>query len=356
LSNTQSFPFYTLKGSHREIGKQFGEYCTDLIKNHLSFALNKLKQETGIDDLSVIEQTALKYQPYVQKYAHSFDEEIQGVAEGAQISLGIAYFLQLRAEIIQYFKETDHECTTFALKSESTDNGVSLVGQNSDLPSYYKECFVVVEIIPDNGPKYLMLTPAGQVSYIGINDNGMGAFGNFITCDGWRIGFPRYMFTRLALTTSTVKEAKDKLKSVYKSSSRNIIIIDKNDDVINLEVTPEMTGEVYAENGFIAHSNHFISKISKYQERKTGEDLENSVMRRLRMKQMIENNNGKLSIEKMQEFFRDRETYPHTICRKEGDFGDGTTAASTIAVPSKGELWVAIGPPDQYEYKRYTFT
>src|SRR5699024_5940925 len=152
MRRNKSFPFYTLKGTHKEIGEQFGQYCSGLIEKHLLFALNKLKKETGITDVSIIEKEALKYRPFVQEYANSFDEEIQGIAKGAKISLGIAYFLQLRAEMIQHFKNSDHECTTFALKSEVTKDGIPLAGQNSDLPSFYRECFVVVEIIPETGP------------------------------------------------------------------------------------------------------------------------------------------------------------------------------------------------------------
>lgn len=354
--STESFPYYRFEGSHIEIGKQFGETCTKLIKNHLSYALKKLEEETGVSNLSDIEKAALDYRPYVKEYAPTFDEEIQGIAEGANISLGSAYFLQLRAEMIEHFKAEDHECTTFALQSEATRNHTPLAGQNSDLPSFYSECFVVVEIVPDVGPKFLMLTPAGQVSYIGINNRGMGVFGNFITCDGWRKGFPRYMLTRLALTTSSVEEATNKLEKVYKASSRNLMMVDTNNNAIDLEITPKMTGKVYPNNGFITHSNHFVSQIAEFQERKTGEDFENSVVRRLRLKQLIESDIGNLDITKMQNMFRDRGSYPHTICREKGDYGTGTTAASTIAVPSEGQIWAAIGPPSNYEYRCYSFS
>ncbi|MFD1413282.1 C45 family autoproteolytic acyltransferase/hydolase [Oceanobacillus jeddahense] len=355
--STKSFPFYSFKGSHKEIGQQYGERCSDLIKKHLDYALKQLEKEIKVlPSKKDLENAALQYRPYVIEYAPSFDDEIQGLAEGANISLGEAYFLQLRAEMVHHFDSTDHECTTFALQAEATKDNTPLVGQNVDLPPFYAECNVVVEIIPNDGPKFLMLTPAGQISFIGINDQGVGVCGNFITCDGWRKGFPRYMLTRLALIQSSVEEAVIKLENTYRASSRNIIMVDSANNAIDLEVTPDVIGKVLPKDGFIAHSNHFLSSEVYNQERKVGEDFENSAMRRFRMHQLIESRNGDLDVTEMQSLMRDRTSYPHTICRMPGDFGIGTTSSSVIAAPSKGEIWVAIGPPENYEYKRYTFS
>lgn len=313
-------------------------------------------KKVNIGSLEALQEEALKYRPYVQKYAPFFDEEIQGIARATGLTLGDVYFLQLRAEIYNHFESTD-ECTTFAVMPEATNDGNPLVGQNADLPGFYSEVSIIAEFVPNEGPSQLMLTPAGQVSYIGINDLGLGVFANFIVCDGWRVGFPRYLLSRLALTKSNLKEAVDLINSIYRASSRNLIMLDKSGQILDLETVPKRTSIIEPENGLIAHSNHFVSNELIDEERKTGEDLVNSKIRLSRMRSLLENKYGQLNVEEMQKILRDRETAPHTLCRIPGDFGvDSVTFASVIAEPLKGRIHVTMGPPNQFEYKTYSFS
>ncbi|RNB82147.1 hypothetical protein EDM59_21330 [Brevibacillus nitrificans] len=363
--STQSFPFYRFQGTYRQIGRQHGEACRELVLKNLELATERLRRKYNVSTREEVTEAALQYRSYVIKYAPQFDEEIQGLAEGAGISLGEAYLLQVRAELNKIFQTNQTECTTFAVAAEATADGSPLIGQNADLPAFYGELSVVIESIPDEGPATLMLTPAGQISFIGINDAGVGAFGNFLTCEGWRVGFPRYFFTKLALTRSTAAEAVELVDSLYRASSRNLIMLDKQGGIVDVETIPSRISRIEAKNGILAHSNHFISPQLLDEERLTGIELENSRVRISRMTELLEANRGKLNAEVMQDILRDRGSYPHCLCQIEGDEGmqapgeratDIITFASVIAEPAKGHLWIAIGPPDQYEYKKYSFS
>src|SRR5699024_4279373 len=123
------------------------------------------------------ESYVLVYRDYVKRYLKKFDEMIQGMCVGANISIEDAYLLQLRAEIYGQLESTN-ECTTFAILPEATSDGVSVMGQNADLPEFYSSLCVVLECKPIDGPSFLILAPAGQVSYIGINQYGLGCFAN----------------------------------------------------------------------------------------------------------------------------------------------------------------------------------
>src|SRR5690606_39131756 len=110
-------------------------------------------------------------------------------------------------------------------------------------------------------------------------DRGMGVFANFLVCDGWRVGFPRYMLSRLALTQDKINKAIEAVTNVFRSSSRNLIMMDKDGYAVDLETVPRRVGRIEYNNGLLAHSNHFIASDLLEEERKVGEDLENSHVR-----------------------------------------------------------------------------
>lgn len=353
--SSETFPFFRFSGTHREIGRQYGEACRELIRKHFSLAFHRLTSQINVSHSQVMEKVSA-YRPFVVNYAKYLHEEIAGLAEGAHLSLEEAYFLQLRAEIYRDLEVND-ECTTFAVLPEASVDGVGLVGQNADLPDLYSEIGVVVELVPDGEPACLMLTPAGQVSYIGINNQGMGVFANFLNCDGWRIGFPRYMYSRLSLMQNSVEAAVEAVRGLYRASSRNLVMLDRHGHAVDMETTPTRDALLYPERGLLAHSNHFIAAQLENEERQTDAYMVNTRTRLERMQTLLDKHHGQLDVDTMIAILRDRESYPHALCRElEDSDTDTITFASVIAQPGEGQLWIAKGPPHRYEYKCYFFS
>ncbi|GIN95665.1 acyl-CoA--6-aminopenicillanic acid acyl-transferase [Siminovitchia terrae] len=361
--SNQRFPFYRFKGTHHEIGLQHGEACRGLIERHLNLAVERLQRQHDIALPEILEET-LKYRKYVKEHSPFLDDEIVGIAKGANISIEEAYLLQVRAEINRCFK-TENECTTFAVAPESTKEGTIIIGQNADLPEFYSSISIIKEVEPEDGKATLMLTPAGQVSYIGINNAGMGVFANFLECEGWREGYPRYMFSRFALTHDSIEEAVKGLRSLTRASSRNLIMSDKNGVIANMETTVTDDALLKPKDGILAHANHYLSNELANEERSKGYLLNNSKIRQQRMEQLLLEKKGEITVEILKEIMRDRENYPNCLCQAPGDEsmqapgdsgGDIVTFASVIAEPEAGRMWVAMGPPNEYEYHPYSFT
>lgn len=350
----ESFPFYSFRGSHREIGRQYGKACETLIRRHLELVENRMKDRAGADK-GKIEAVVMQFRAFVRQYASYFDEEIAGLSEGAGITLAEAYTLQLRAELNRQLS-AGNECTTYAVRRDKTANDVGLIGQDADLPAFYAEIGVVTEIIPDDAPAILQFTPAGQISYIGMNNQGMTCFGNFLSCDGWKVGFPRYLLSRLALTHTSVSDALAHLKTIERASSRNLIMMDGEGNMADFETTADRYAILCDEDGLLCHSNHYLSEELLSEERHTVRGLANSRARYARMHQLLAENAGSLDADKMETILRDR-TGEFPICRMLGDEASDTiTAASVIAMPALGKMRVAIGPPNLYEYRTYQFS
>lgn len=357
----QAFPYMRFAGSHYEIGRQFGEAFADLMHRHRDLALARLENRLGIARDDALSRT-LAYQPYIQQYAPFFDEEIRGIAEGSGLPLNEVYLLQLRAELGVVPKEVieqepGDECTTFAVLPEATADGIGMIGQNADLPDFYSQIGVVVEFVFDDMPSILMLTPAGQVSYIGINDQGLGVCANYLSCDGWRVGFPRYLLSRLALTRDNVGDAIAAVRSTYRASSRNLIMLDSRGAAADLETTATEAAQVDPKRGIIAHANHYTAPEMLTFERAKSPYRDNSRVRHATMRRLLDERHGSLSPAAMQMILRSRSGEPDCLCRIGDDSPetDTITFASLISQPARGRMWVSVGPPNEHEYYRYAF-
>lgn len=356
-----TFPFYRFQGSHREIGRQYGESCADLIRQHRDLALNRLQETLDIPaDLAL--ERAMTYRDAVRRDAAFFDEEIVGMAEGSGLTLPEAYLLQLRAEVgivteSGLAEEPGDECTSFAIQPEATADGIAMVGQNADLPGFYRTIGVVAEMVFDDMPSILMLMPAGQMSYLGINDRGLGVSANFVTCDGWRVGFPRYFLSRLALTKESVDEAIVAIRGVTRASSRNLIMVDGDGVAADIETTPTRDVRIEPRDGVLAHANHYAAPELADEERSKPKNLANSRQREATMWRLLEERRGSLDAEGMQEILRDRSAYPDCLCRlpEDNPASDTMTFASIISQPTERQMWVAVGPPNGHEYRCYAF-
>ena len=359
------FPYYEFAGSNLDIGRQHGRLAGEHVNRHLNMALGKLAARDV--DHALARQRSAAYMPYIQRHAPHFAEELRGLAEGAEISEEDAYILQLRAELaVNPGVEMDaveaarareaiaHECTTFAVSGALTADGQPLAGQNADLPAGTRDVAIVARVQPDDKPGFLMLLPAGQISYIGINDRGLGVFANFLNTDGWRPGFPRYLLSRTVLEHGSIDGALDRLATIPRASSRNVLIVDGEGNSISMEYAVDTEGRLDPEDGLLAHTNHFADPAVVECERAEDDRLANSCTRLERMRELLEADRGSLTPERVMRAFRDRAHAPDAICRRLGDGpGDYITFASVIARPSSGEAWIAPGPPDQYSYTHY---
>lgn len=351
-----TFPFHTFKGTHLEIGQQFGEACRDLIRKNYELSLERLTSKIDIGSKDALDEEVLKSRRFVQQYAPFYDEQVQGVAEGAEISLADAYFIQLRAEAYRYFEEMG-DCTSFAVLPEATEDGRSLIGKNADLPGYATEVGVIMECRPNDAPAYLTVTLAGLVSYEGINEQGLGVTANFLDTGGWRPGVPRYMLPGLALTQNSIEDAVQIIQNVHRASSRNVMILDSEaEKAVGMEVTPTRDALYQPERGMLYHSNHFISDALLDEERSKGTFLSNSKARIRRIEQLMNEHHGRINTDVMQTILSDREGEPDCICMNADGDNESVTFSSIIANPSEREIWISSGPPHLNDYKRYTLS
>ncbi|MEO3780459.1 C45 family peptidase [Micromonospora sp. B11E3] len=360
-----SLSLHRFAGTPTEVGRQHGEACRDLVAAHLDTVLDRLGL-VGVEH-EVIATAVNRFRPWVQRHAPHFDEEIVGLSEGADISLEHAYLLQLRAEVNADLRRRsrpdDNECTTFCAHRDATSSGVGLIGQNIDLPAFYQDLLIVMNVQPTSGPEVLMLTPAGQISYIGISGEGMGVVANFLHCDGWRPGFPRYLFSRYLMAEDSVEDAVTALTRLPRASSRNLMVMDRHGELVGLENTPSDVAVLRPVDGILTHANHYLSPQFLLEERSTPAGLHNSRTRQQRIDTLMKEQAGALCPRTVAAIMRDRSDAPHALSHTLQDCGptagsppadDSITVGSLLAEPSAGRIWACAGPPSESLYHQYS--
>jgi hypothetical protein len=131
---SRTFPHYRLRGSHHEVGREHGEALRSLIRAHLDLICTQ-----GARNSQLAPETARRWArafgPVIGAAAPHFLEEIEGLAQGADIEPVEALLLQVRQEVahVARFGSVDLECTSFAVSGPYTRSGGTFAGQNADL-------------------------------------------------------------------------------------------------------------------------------------------------------------------------------------------------------------------------------
>lgn len=334
-----------------EAGALYGEACRDLIAEHLDHALGLLGRKRGLAPEDAYRRAA-EYRAFTAAEQPDLAAEIDGVAHGAGLACAeAAWVLQLRAELQRPAERAlEHECTSFAVVGGATIDGATIAGQNADLPAFYSRLLVLLQrAIPGQG-RVTTLTPAGQIGYHGMNEHGVSVFANFLHTDGWRVGVPRYLLTRIVLAERTREAAIGAVARTRRASPRNLMIAD-DAGATDLETTPTEVARIEPTDGLLAHSNHYIAPALAAGERAEPRGIANSRQRLAQMTALLRERRGTLDLPGIATVLRDRQCAPDALSRAPGEWSDEViTIASTVAETAARRLWIAIGPPHLAAY------
>lgn len=355
------FLFLKVEGSPFQIGLQIGES----LKERISLSINQiLDYELGVykkltfgEEAPPISTYTKEYifnkarifLPLFKKYCPQMLMELRGIAKGSNIDFEQALLLQIRGEIV--YAAAQFGCTSFALSREATSNNRVLIGQNWDYP-IESDLLMVLHVIPEEGPRRIMMTFIGLTSYLGINSEGIGNFANALPWGWCEPGIPHYPFWWRIFQQKHMAGIRDIVKKTKPVQPKNCVFCDANGEIADLEMTPNDSIWLDPHEGFFVHTNHFLGE--PYSNKSNLPPLMgDSVPRYNRLKALVKESYGSITVSKMQKFLSDHDNYPTSICRHEEPDG-WFTSASMIAEPELGVLHVCAGNPCSGEYIHYT--
>ena len=342
------------EGTHRELGHQHGEQAVESIRAHLDHIGSS--QNLSSDELQA---KALKFKPLFDQYCPHLLDEIEGLAEGAGITVAEALACNLRGEL---GKAPAEGCTTYVIGRSGTAAGEVLVGQNSDMSQPNIEMGYMLHLKPKDKPQVLIWTFGGMIGYHGMNSAGVAHFANALGGGPkGQFGLSHYAVKRMMLECSSVYEVMDIFHRVPLASNGNYVVCDGDGVIIDIEANstgPQILGD--EKRGYIAHTNHYLCPM--YATRKNHDaSISDSFPRLRKMNEMIETDIGKVDVASVKRYLSDHSNGESSICRhprtedlEKGFESAGRTVASMISEPAERRMHVALGNPCNNSYVTYT--
>lgn len=355
MINTQNIVMIRVSGSHLEIGRQIGEARREQISHSIENAKKLLAD--AYDTLQLDWDGALiqarKYMPFAEERYPQYVTEIRGIAQGSNVSFDdLAVVNAMEAVTMDALHLT--KCTTMAVNQARTSNEHVLVAHNEDwLPEDEPDVYLL-HAKPDDEPPFLAMSYGGLLPNIGFNARGIAQCCDSVYPTDSRIGIPRVIVSRAVLAACTPAEAIRHMLVAHRAAGYNHTLVHASGEMYSVEVSARQFAILYAENGMMVHTNHFLDEQMRKIESEPDELISTRV-RYFRARRLLMETD-KHTVKTLQTIQKDHINAPDSICNhsEEGDPLDRekTITALTMDLTNQ-QLHACWGNPCQNNFSTY---
>ncbi|MCZ7553567.1 MAG: C45 family peptidase [Anaerolineales bacterium] len=349
-------PLVHARGTHRQIGQQIGEAMAAQVRHSLESARNLI--EESYSSLELDWQGALiqarKYLPFALERYPQYVEEMQGIAEGAGVDCDdLATLNAMEAVTMDALHLT--KCTSLAVNEERTADGHVLVAHNEDWVPEDEADVYLVHAIPDDEPPFLAMTYGGLLPNIGFNAAGIAQCCDTVYPTDSRIGIPRIFVSRAVLGARTLVDAVEMALTPQRAAGYNHLLAHESGELYSVEVSARRFAILYGEEGFIAHTNHYLDPKMQAIENEPDE-LIGTRLRYFRAVRLLRGSSAH-TIKSLQAIQRDHLNHPYSICNHAVEINDPlerekTINALIIDLTSRA-MHIAWGNPCEHKYHTF---
>jgi isopenicillin-N N-acyltransferase like protein len=350
-------PFLKVKGSHREVGRQIGEAFRPLIEHSVENARQLVA--SAYDNLQLTWDSAQiqakKYMPFAQERYPRYVEEILGMSEGANVNYtDLAVVNGLEAVTTDALHLT--KCTSLAVNEVNTSDGHVLVAHNEDwLPDDEPDVYIV-QVETDDEPPFVAMSYGGLLPNVGFNAVGIAQCCDTVYPSDTRIGIPRVIVSRAVLGSQTIGQAFRETIVPLRAAGYSHLIAHESGELYNVEVSARDFDILYGDEGYLAHTNHYLSRKMKEIESESDELIHTRV-RYFRALRLLKQNK-KHTIKTLQSILQDHVNYPDSICNHSiydlDPMDREKTIISMIMDITAHQMVVAWGNPCKNSYQHFT--
>jgi len=355
MSQKSGFRVVEASGSYYEIGFKVGERCKDLTESMMEDVKIRMKAVGLTWDRAV--SNARKHLPFAEEFDPEYVEWIRGYAEGSGFKFEdlFAYFCQ---------ESSGGLCTDIAVNNEVTSDGSVFSAHTEDWYPIDEKHLVLIRGKPEGEPAFLAMTLGGLQIDCGLSSAGISVTQNLLPQRDVRIGVPKEFVARKILASKTIGEAIRAALPEKRGSSYNNNLCDSSGEIYSLEGSATDFCALYAHEGYIVHTNHYLSqKMAKYEAafKKTKDKspgaAANSIIRYNRALRLLKRGLGKVTVASLKKILSDHVNYPNSICRHVDEsvppMEQCKTIFSIIIDVTHLKVLICHGNPCVVEYKEY---
>ena len=246
-----SVPLLELSGPPRARGFTHGRAVAGRLRGFLDDSLARLGHLNDRPmDLDLLRPSIAAHRDVIATALPDLADEVNGLAAGVGVDRDAAWLLQLRRELLGYSRVTGGDCTTYAsVRSQP------VLAQTVDLNGNLDDQIALLAV---SGPRHrsLVLSFAGLLGYLGVNDAGIAIGLNLVLGGEWEPGVPPYLAIRHVLDSAdSVDQAVEILCELPLASSRSFMICGGERAVCVEALGSERS---ILEGDDLAHTNHFL--------------------------------------------------------------------------------------------------
>jgi isopenicillin-N N-acyltransferase-like protein len=349
-------PLIEVSGSHQEMGRQIGEAARPQIQRSVANA--RVLIDAAYADLQLTWDGAKiqsrKYLPFAEERYPQYVDEMRGTAEGANVPFDEIVVLNVMEAVTMDALHLTR-CTSFAVNDERTADGHVLAAHNEDWIPEDEGDVLVISATPDKEPPFLAMTYGGLLSNVGFNAYGIAQLIDSVYPGDSRIGIPRLVVARAVLASRRISGAIGRTLVKHRAAGYNHLLVHESGEMYSIEVSARKFEILYANDGYMVHTNHYLDPQMRLVE-SDPEELLSSRVRYFRASRLIRQSQQH-SIKSLQTIQKDHVNIPNSICNHAIEGLDPLDREKTINALvidlTAREMHIAWGNPCQNAYHTY---
>jgi len=292
-----------------------------------------------------------------ERWAPEVHREFMGIAHGARIvseELLIANgYTDYRDLLCAAAGWPARECTSFLVGPRAAADGRAWLGQTWDMNAGVEPMVAAFRRSPANAPRSVVLSTAGCLSLVGMNEHGLAIGNNNLTPTDARPGVVYLAMIHDFLKRTTLEKGMEAITSAPRASGHNYYMADGQGRCVDIETTGRRHEAIVPADDVYTHANHYTADALRPLEAEP--PGKSTVARERRLADLLGRERGRIELNVLKRALGDRDGGEY---REEGCIsrrGQYPTAAVAILRPRDLEAWFCQGPVDENELVRVEF-
>lgn len=356
---TPRLPLIEVGGDPERMGFELGSKCKDSIREVVQKVYTIVTQYSpSIASREQFLKLTRQFVPPAEAYAPDLVQEIRGIASGAGVTFEEVFALNTIKEITYGAKSFlgSTGCSNFVAGPEATLDKTVILGQNGDWWSPFTKHFILLVMKPSKGPAIVTATIAGLIVYISQNSDGLCTLANGLISKDERLGVPFEFVWRKVMEQRKLGDAVGLVLETPRATAANLVVVDKEGEGYDLELSGRDQDVSYVDGGIFAHSNHYLSpNLRPVQDISW---IPDTILRVNRMRRLLQQRFGKVGLADAERALSDHHNYPESICRHVDDAdrpeNQWESSVSVIMQPAESKFHTCHENPCKGRYFEYT--